>query len=102
VVSHYKGSKETSSFRDRFKLKTEFYLKDSVFPLIEKFFKKTNFCIIMSSFLSTSNAAEDSTWVNFNLGEDVRSASRLQQDENWKSAVADGRVHISHREANQV
>jgi hypothetical protein len=42
------------------------------------------------------------SWVNFSLGEDVRSESRRFQDEQWKEAVTDGRVHISHREANQV
>lgn len=41
-------------------------------------------------------------WVDFELGEDVRSATRIAQDQTWKEAVADGRVHFSHREANQI
>ena len=38
-------------------------------------------------------------WVDFDLGEDVRNDARLAQDAAWSGAVADGRVHISHREA---
>lgn len=35
----------------------------------------------------------------FELGEDVRTDARLLQDAEWSGAVADGRAHISHREA---
>ncbi len=35
----------------------------------------------------------------FQLGEDVRSESRIAQDNMWKDAVQDGRAHVSHREA---
>ncbi len=38
-------------------------------------------------------------WVDFDLGEDVRSDTRLAQDAAWAGAVQDGRAHISHREA---
>jgi kinesin family protein 2/24 len=38
------------------------------------------------------------SWVDFDLGEDVRDADRLLQDEKWQNATADGRVHLSHRE----
>lgn len=48
------------------------------------------------------SGAVDSSWVDFSLGEDVRSESRLLQDEKWKESVSDGRKHVSHREANQV
>jgi hypothetical protein len=37
-------------------------------------------------------------WVDFELGEDVRDERRLEQDRRWAQAVADGRVHFSHRE----
>jgi hypothetical protein len=46
--------------------------------------------------------SEDEYHVSFTLGQDVRSESRLLQDEKWKNAVADGRKHVSHREANTV
>jgi hypothetical protein len=39
-----------------------------------------------------------SEWANFELGEDVRDERRLEQDRLWAQAVADGRVHLSHRE----
>ena len=42
------------------------------------------------------------TWVDFELGEDVRTESRLQQDQQWKSAIADGRAHVSWREYNHL
>lgn len=32
------------------------------------------------------------------LGEDIRNERRLEQDRLWSQAVADGRVHLSHRE----
>lgn len=38
--------------------------------------------------------------VDFALGEDIRTESRLLQDAKWSSAVQDGRVHLSHREAS--
>lgn len=41
-------------------------------------------------------------WVDFELGEDVRGETRLIQDESWKGAVADGRGHVSHREAARL
>eukprot|EP01041_Mallomonas_annulata_P010238 gene10238-21354_t len=37
--------------------------------------------------------------ISFELGEDVRSEARILQDLSWSKAVADGRKHISHREA---
>lgn len=40
----------------------------------------------------------DWSWVDFSLGEDVRSESRLVQDETWKNAISDGRAHVSNRE----
>ena len=46
--------------------------------------------------------ASEGTHITWELGEDVRSEGRLRQDQIWKEAVADGRAHISHREANQV
>lgn len=42
------------------------------------------------------------SWVDFSMGEDIRSESRLLQDETWKNAVADGRVHVSHREYSDL
>jgi ketosteroid isomerase-like protein len=42
--------------------------------------------------------SENPEWVNFELGEDVRDERRLEQDRQWAQAVADGRVHLSHRE----
>ena len=36
--------------------------------------------------------------VDFALGEDFRDAKREEQDRLWSQAVADGRVHLSHRE----
>jgi len=41
-------------------------------------------------------------WVDWELGEDVRDETRLLQDEQWKSAIADGRGHVSHREAAKL
>jgi kinesin family protein 2/24 len=41
-------------------------------------------------------------WVDFELGEDVRSETRLLQDELWQGAVQDGRAHLSHREASKA
>jgi hypothetical protein len=41
-------------------------------------------------------------WVDFDLGEDVRTEARLQQDERWKNAVMDGRVQLSDREATRL
>jgi kinesin family protein 2/24 len=38
------------------------------------------------------------SWVDFELGEDVRDERRLIQDEAWRNAVQDGRAHVSHRE----
>ena len=35
------------------------------------------------------------------VGRGCRNETRLQQDAEWSSAVADGRAHISHREATQ-
>ena len=49
-----------------------------------------------------SSSASNQNWVNFELGEDVRNENRLHQDEAWKDAVADGRGHVSHREAAKV
>lgn len=46
--------------------------------------------------------ATEGTHPTWELGEDIRSEGRLRQDQIWQEAVADGRVHISHREANQV
>lgn len=41
----------------------------------------------------------ETVWVpDFNLGEDVRDERRLEQDRLWSKAIADGRVHLSHRE----
>lgn len=37
-------------------------------------------------------------WVDFELGTDIRNETRLIQDQQWSNAVADGRVHLSHRE----
>jgi len=37
-------------------------------------------------------------WVDFELGEDVRDESRLEQDRQWSQAVSDGRGHFSNRE----
>jgi hypothetical protein len=37
-------------------------------------------------------------WVNFELGQDIRDERRLEQDRLWSQAIADGRVHLSHRE----
>ena len=42
------------------------------------------------------------TWVDFELGEDVRTESRIEQDQQWQSAVADGRAHVSWREYNHL
>lgn len=42
------------------------------------------------------------SWVDFSMGEDIRTESRLLQDETWKNAVSDGRSHISHREYSSV
>lgn len=41
-------------------------------------------------------------WVDFELGEDVRDEARLLQDESWCGAIADGRAHLSHREASKL
>ena len=41
-------------------------------------------------------------WVDFELGEDVRSETRLLQDESWKGSVSDGRGHVSNREAARL
>ncbi len=38
------------------------------------------------------------SFVDFELGEDVRGEVRLAQDREWAGAVADGRAHVSHRE----
>ena len=38
------------------------------------------------------------SWVDLELGEDVRDERRLIQDEAWRNAVQDGRAHVSHRE----
>ena len=46
--------------------------------------------------------ADLNAWVDFELGEDVRDEARLLQDEQWKGAVADGRAHVSHREAARL
>ena len=42
------------------------------------------------------------SWVDFSLGEDVRSEARLLQDQTWSSAVSDGRSHVSHREYSSI
>lgn len=42
------------------------------------------------------------SWVDFSMGEDVRTESRLLQDETWKNAVSDGRAHVSHREYSDL
>lgn len=42
------------------------------------------------------------SWVDFSMGEDVRSESRLLQDETWRNAVSDGRSHVSHREYSNI
>ena len=42
------------------------------------------------------------SWVDFSIGEDVRSESRLLQDETWKNAISDGRAHVSHREYSDL
>lgn len=40
------------------------------------------------------------SWIEWGeLGEDVRSEARLEQDKAWAHAVADGRAHVSDREA---
>jgi hypothetical protein len=52
----------------------------------------------MSSY-SNQNVAED---VGFTLGEDIRTETRLLQDETWKTAVADGRSHVSNREYSSL
>lgn len=46
--------------------------------------------------------ADLNAWVDFELGEDVRDNARLLQDEAWSGAVADGRNHVSHREAAKL
>ena len=42
------------------------------------------------------------TWVDFELGEDVRTETRLIQDQKWKAAISDGRAHVSWREYNHL
>lgn len=42
------------------------------------------------------------SWVDFSMGEDIRSESRLLQDDTWKNAVSDGRAHVSHREYSDL
>lgn len=37
-------------------------------------------------------------WVNFALGEDIRTEARRLQDEIWAEAETDGRRHVSARE----
>lgn len=38
----------------------------------------------------------------WDFGEDVRNEYRELQDARWKESVADGRHHVSHREATKV
>eukprot|EP01038_Epipyxis_sp_PR26KG_P007226 gene7226-9857_t len=49
-----------------------------------------------------TNNDKDGNWVNFEFGEDVRNEDRLRQDEEWSSAVTDGRGHVSHREQTML
>ena len=42
------------------------------------------------------------SWVDFSMGEDVRSESRLLQDDAWRNAVSDGRAHVSRREYSDL
>ena len=42
------------------------------------------------------------SWVDFAMGEDIRTEARLLQDQNWSSAVSDGRSHVSHREYSSI
>jgi len=39
---------------------------------------------------------------DFELGEDIRTEGRVQQDERWAEAIVDGRGHVSHRELTML
>ena len=54
-----------------------------------------------NQFESASDSVQWS-WVDFSLGEDVRSEARLLQDQNWSGAISDGRSHVSHREYSSI
>jgi hypothetical protein len=51
---------------------------------------------------NSNNSKNDDSWVDFELGEDVRDTDRLKQDVEWATAIADGRGHLSHRELTML
>lgn len=40
----------------------------------------------------------DKSWVDFELGEDIRTEARVAQDDAWKDTIQDARIQISRRE----